>query len=96
MWAQPDMARRHFDFLRETLGELDLALRGLGAPLVIRVGDAVLSLRSCARTMRSLKSTHIRKPGMAGRMRVTARLTPGRDLPVSELSNICSMACIAV
>ena len=35
------MARRHFDFLSETIHELDMALRDLGAPLVIRVGDAV-------------------------------------------------------
>ena len=41
LWAQPDMARRHFDFLSETIHELDMALRDLGAPLVIRVGDAV-------------------------------------------------------
>lgn len=41
LWRQPDMARRHYEFLRECLGELDHDLGALGQPLVLRVGDAV-------------------------------------------------------
>jgi len=41
LWAQPDMSRRHFDFLGECLAELDAGLAALGQPLVLRVGDAV-------------------------------------------------------
>ena len=41
LWRQPDMARRHYDFLAECLGELDRELTALGQGLVLRVGDAV-------------------------------------------------------
>ncbi len=41
LWRQPDMAGRHYDFLAESLGELDRDLTALGQPLVLRVGDAV-------------------------------------------------------
>jgi len=50
LWRQPDMARRHYEFLRECLGELDHDLGALGQPLVLRVGDAVDILAAlCAR-----------------------------------------------
>ena len=38
LWAQPDASGRHWDFIRECLGELRA---DLGAALVIRVGEAV-------------------------------------------------------
>ncbi len=38
-WQQPDTAARHWAFIRESLVELDAALRGLGAPLVVLQGD---------------------------------------------------------
>ena len=41
LWQQPDMARRHYEFLGECLNELDHDLTALGQSLVLRVGDAV-------------------------------------------------------
>ena len=41
MWSQPDASRRHYDFLLESLTELDAALTASGQALIIRVGDAV-------------------------------------------------------
>ncbi len=38
-WQQPDTATRHWSFIRESLIELDAALRGLGAPLWVLQGD---------------------------------------------------------
>ena len=49
LWRQPDMSRRHYEFLGECLSELDAELAALGQPLVLRVGDAVEVLSSlCA------------------------------------------------
>ena len=41
VWFQPDASRRHYEFLLESLTELDAALSALGQGLIIRVGDAV-------------------------------------------------------
>ena len=41
MWAEADASRRHYDFLVESLIELDAALSALGQGLIIRVGHAV-------------------------------------------------------
>lgn len=41
LWAQPDAAARQWDFVAETLAGLRRDLADLGAPLVVRVGDAV-------------------------------------------------------
>ncbi len=41
LWRQPDMSKRHYDFLSESLFELDCELEKLGQKLIIRVGDAV-------------------------------------------------------
>ncbi|AHM05578.1 Deoxyribodipyrimidine photolyase [Roseibacterium elongatum DSM 19469] len=41
LWAQPDAAARHWRFVAESLAELRADLAGLGAPLVVRPGDAV-------------------------------------------------------
>ena len=41
IWSQPDASRRHYEFLLESLTELDAALSALGQGLIIRVGDAV-------------------------------------------------------
>ena len=41
LWAQPDVSGRQFDFLCESLWELNDALSQLGQPLVVRVGEAV-------------------------------------------------------
>ena len=50
LWRQPDMARRHYEFLGECLAELGDDLAALGQRLVLRVGDAVEILSElCAR-----------------------------------------------
>ncbi len=41
LWAQPDASARQWDFVAESLADLRAALAGLGAPLVVRTGDAV-------------------------------------------------------
>ena len=41
MWSRPDASRRHYEFLLESLVELDAELSDLGQGLVIRVGNAV-------------------------------------------------------
>ena len=41
LWREPDMSRRHYEFIGECLSELDADLAALGQPLVLRVGDAV-------------------------------------------------------
>lgn len=46
LWNGPDYDARHWAFARQCLEELDEQLRKLGAPLVIRTGDAVEVLRS--------------------------------------------------
>ncbi|MEM9263107.1 MAG: FAD-binding domain-containing protein, partial [Pseudomonadota bacterium] len=39
--AQPDMSGRHWEFVSESLAELNRDLTALGTPLFIRVGDAI-------------------------------------------------------
>jgi deoxyribodipyrimidine photo-lyase len=41
LWRLPEMAGRHFEFLRECLDSLDKALTKLGARLVVGTGEAV-------------------------------------------------------
>jgi deoxyribodipyrimidine photo-lyase len=41
LWHLPDMAAQHWEFIRESLLELRNALADLGAPLIVRTGDAV-------------------------------------------------------
>ncbi|MEM6483301.1 MAG: deoxyribodipyrimidine photo-lyase, partial [Pseudomonadota bacterium] len=38
LWAQPDLAGRHWDFVAESLTELQADLADIGQPLIIRVG----------------------------------------------------------
>jgi deoxyribodipyrimidine photo-lyase len=45
LWRLPDASARQWGFVGDSLQELDGALRRLGAPLVVRVGDAVAVLR---------------------------------------------------
>ena len=40
-WAQPEHSRRQFDFVIDTLRELDAALEARGSRLVVRTGNAV-------------------------------------------------------
>lgn len=46
LWRGADYDARHWAFVRQCLEELDGRLRRLGAPLVVRTGDAVEVLRS--------------------------------------------------
>ncbi len=41
LWAQPDAALQHFEFVRESLNELHDELRLLGGSLQVREGPAV-------------------------------------------------------
>lgn len=41
LWLQADMSRRHWDFVAETLGQLQQDLAAIGQPLVIRKGDVI-------------------------------------------------------
>ena len=50
LWAQPEMAGRHLDFLIESLDDLGAALARLGAQLVLRHGEAVDVLERLHRT----------------------------------------------
>jgi deoxyribodipyrimidine photo-lyase len=40
-WAEPELSRRQFDFLLESLHELDAALLARGSRLMVRTGDAI-------------------------------------------------------
>lgn len=56
-WALPEHSRRQFDFVRESLSELDAALKARGAGLVIRSGDA-LSVLSALHRQYGLVAIH--------------------------------------
>ena len=51
-WALPDTSARHWAFTAECLADLRRDLAGLGAPLVVRVGDAVQVLDRLCRAHR--------------------------------------------
>jgi deoxyribodipyrimidine photo-lyase len=46
LWCEPDASARQWEFVAETLSELRRDLAALGAPLIIRAGDAVKVLES--------------------------------------------------
>jgi deoxyribodipyrimidine photo-lyase len=48
LWAQPTMSARQWAFVAESLRALRTTLSDLGAPLVLRVGDAVETLAALA------------------------------------------------
>ena len=48
-WRLPDISHRQWAFTAECLAELREALGRLGAPLVVRVGDAVAVLEALRR-----------------------------------------------
>ena len=43
-WRQPDLSGRHWAFILQCLGDLDIHLKRLGGPLTIRVDEAVPAL----------------------------------------------------
>ncbi len=49
LWAQPDASERQWAFIAECLDELSGELAALGAPLIVRVGDAVEILDALAK-----------------------------------------------
>lgn len=49
LWAQTEASARQWAFVHESLADLREALAGIGAPLVVRVGDAVTVLESLCR-----------------------------------------------
>ena len=49
LWAEADTSARQWDFVAECLVDLRDALAGIGAPLVVRVGDAVTVLEGLCR-----------------------------------------------
>ncbi len=49
LWSQPDASARQWAFVAESLADLREALAGLGAPLVVRVGEAVQVLAGLCR-----------------------------------------------
>ncbi|WP_435259415.1 FAD-binding domain-containing protein [Thioclava sp. FR2] len=51
-WALPDISARQWAFTADALESLRLELRGLGAPLVIRTGEAVATLDRICRQHR--------------------------------------------
>lgn len=51
-WALTDTSGRQFAFLRESLADLQTALRGLGSDLVLRVGGAVTVLEDLYQTVK--------------------------------------------
>ena len=57
LWRQPDSASRHWRFVRSSLVALDAALRGLGQPLLIRVGAAETVLTELAGLL-SIRAVH--------------------------------------
>ncbi len=53
IWSAADMSARQWDFVRESLIELRAALGSLGAPLVVRTGDAVDILTDLAKATKA-------------------------------------------
>jgi deoxyribodipyrimidine photo-lyase len=49
-WALPDVSRRHWHFIHDSLGDLERALGSMGASLVIHTGDAVAVLEAIRAT----------------------------------------------
>ena len=49
LWAEPDASARQWEFVAESLADLREDLAGIGAPLVVRVGDAVQVLAGLCR-----------------------------------------------
>ena len=41
LWRQPDSGRRHWHFIHDSLVELQASLAPIGAPLTIRIGEAI-------------------------------------------------------
>lgn len=54
LWSLPDSSRRHWSFIHDCLGELRTDLAARGAPLVLRIGEAVEVLENLRLTFGSI------------------------------------------
>jgi deoxyribodipyrimidine photo-lyase len=61
LWLQPDCALQHFEFIRESLSELDAYLRSCGGCIEIHTGEAVDVLSQMWRESPFLNSIHTKK-----------------------------------
>lgn len=52
LWSQPEASGRQWDFVAESLEDLRGELAGMGLPLLVRVGDAVMVLERLCRQHR--------------------------------------------
>lgn len=52
LWNQPDAAERQWQFVRESLQELNAQLAALGQPLIVRIGQAETIFAELAHTFR--------------------------------------------
>jgi deoxyribodipyrimidine photo-lyase len=80
LWSQPDASARQWEFVAESLADLREDLARLGAPLVVRVGDAVQVLEAFVASTGSDGSSAMRRPGTSGPMPATGGWPPGHDL----------------
>jgi len=65
LWAQPDMAGRHWAFVAESLAELRADCAALGAPLLVRVGEAAAVLSELAERHGALRLVSHEETGNA-------------------------------
>jgi deoxyribodipyrimidine photo-lyase len=79
LWAQPDSALQHFEFVRESLIELQSDLRAMGGDLSVRVGSVVSVLAEL----------HAQEPvlGLFSHMETGNAWTYERDQAVAEWCN---------
>ena len=75
-WSQPDASARQWEFVAESLAGLREDLAGIGAPLVVRVGDAVQVLAGLCRRHGIARMTSHAEPGTAW--------SKARDLRVAD------------
>ncbi len=54
-WSLPDSSRRHWSFIHDCLGELHAELAARGAPLILRVGEAVDVFEALRQTFGTIK-----------------------------------------
>jgi len=88
LWAQPDASGRHWAFIRECLVELRANLADLGAPLVIRVGEATTVLADLLERLPVAAVWSHEETGNGwtyDRDRAVARLLGNRGVPWHEL-----------
>ncbi len=90
LWAQPDMSRRHYDYLCDALADLNAYLTKLGQPLIIKVGHAPTILAELIREY-PIKAVHSHQETWNGwtyeRDKEVKRLLKSVDVPWHEHEN---------